>query len=76
VIDKYSDGAPYQIAEVYALRKDPNKTFEWLDKAWTARDPGIQFLLFDPLLRPYWNDPRFAMFCRKAGLPMPESSAR
>jgi TolB-like protein/Flp pilus assembly protein TadD len=72
VIDKYSDGAPYQIAEVYALRKDTNKTFEWLDKAWAARDPGIQFLLFDPLLRPYWNDPRFAMFCRKAGLPMPE----
>ena len=71
VIDKYSDGAPYQIAEVYALRKDPGKTFEWLDKAWAARDPGIQFLLFDPLLRPYWTDPRFAAFCRKAGLPAP-----
>jgi len=73
VIDKYSDGAPYQIAEVYALRKDANKTFEWLDKAWAARDPGIQFLLFDPLLRPYWTDPRFATFCRKTGLPAPQS---
>jgi TolB-like protein/Flp pilus assembly protein TadD len=71
VIDKYSDGAPYQIAEVYALRKDPDKTFEWLDKAWATRDPGIQLLLFDPLFRPYWTDPRFAAFCRKAGLPVP-----
>ncbi len=71
VIDKYADGAPYQIAEIYAVRKDANNTFAWLDKAWTARDPGIQFLLFDPLLRPYWNDPRFAAFCRKAGLPVP-----
>jgi TolB-like protein/Tfp pilus assembly protein PilF len=76
VIDKYSDGAPYQIAEVYALRKDPDKTFEWLDKAWAARDTGIQFLLFDPLLRPYWKDARFAAFCRKAGLPAVEISAR
>jgi TolB-like protein/Tfp pilus assembly protein PilF len=76
VIDKYSDGAPYQIAEIYALRKDANKTFEWLDKAWTARDPGIQFLLFDPLLRPYWKDERFAAFCRKVGLPVMEVSAK
>ncbi|HEX4079180.1 MAG TPA: hypothetical protein VHX61_09950 [Rhizomicrobium sp.] len=75
VIDKYSDGAPYQIAEIYALRRDPDKTFEWLDKAWAARDPGIQFLLFDPLLRPYWPDPRFAAFCRKTGLPAPPAPA-
>lgn len=75
VIDKYSDGAPYQIAEIYALRKDPDKTFEWLDKAWAARDSGIQFLLFDPLLRPWWPDPRFTAFCRKTGLPLPEASA-
>jgi len=76
VIDKYSDGAPYQVAEIYALRKDANKTFEWLDKAWTARDPGIQFLLFDPLLRPYWSDARFAAFCRKAGLPTIEGEGK
>jgi TolB-like protein/Tfp pilus assembly protein PilF len=76
VIDKYSDGAPYQIAEIYALRKDANKTFEWLDRAWTARDPGIQFLLFDPLLRPYWSDPRFAAFCKKAGLPVSDVEAK
>ena len=75
VIDKYSDGAPYQIAEIYALRKDPDKTFEWLDRAWAARDSGIQFLLFDPLLRPYWPDPRFTAFCRKTGLPLPGASA-
>jgi tetratricopeptide (TPR) repeat protein len=76
VIEKYSDGAPYQIAEIYALRKDANNTFLWLDKAWTARDPGIQFLLFDPLLRPYRNDVRFTAFCRKAGLPVMEGQGK
>jgi len=75
VIDKYSDGAPYQIAEVYALRKDPDKTFEWLDKAWAARDPGIQFLLYDPLFSRYRSDTRFAAFCRKVGLPAPQGPA-
>jgi TolB-like protein len=75
LIDKYADGAPYQIAEVYALRKDPDKTFEWLDKAWVARDPGIQLLLFDPLFRRYWSDPHFAAFCRKVGLPAPQIPA-
>ena len=71
VIEKYSDGAPYQIAEIYAFRKDANNTFLWLDKAWAARDPGIQFLL---LIRCCDRTRPTALrrLCRKAGLPMVE----
>lgn len=41
-----------------------------LEVARQAR-PGIGLLLFDPLLRPYQADPRFAAYCRKVGLPVP-----
>jgi hypothetical protein len=34
-------------------------------------------LLFDPFILRYKDDPRFAAFCRKVGLPVPgETSAR
>jgi serine/threonine-protein kinase len=69
VIDNYAALGPFQTAEVYALRNDADKTFEWLDRAWTARDPGIQGLLFDPLILRFRDDPRFAAYCKKVGLP-------
>jgi TolB-like protein/tetratricopeptide (TPR) repeat protein len=64
-----AEDAPYQIAEVYALRGDPDNTFKWLDRAWTTRDPGISYLLYDPFILRYHDDPRFAAFCKKVGLP-------
>jgi len=69
LIDEDATLAPYQIAEVYALRRDADKTFEWLDRTWASRDPGITSLLTDPFLLRYQDDPRFAAFCKKAGLP-------
>jgi len=69
VIEQYADLVSYQIAELYALRNDADKTFEWLDRAWSSRDPGIEYLLTDPLILRFRNDPRFAAFCKKAGLP-------
>ncbi len=68
LIDKNAEGMAYQIAQVYALRRDPDKAFEWLDRAWANRDTGIQFLLVDRFLLRYRNDPRFAAFCKKVGL--------
>jgi TolB-like protein/Tfp pilus assembly protein PilF len=69
LIDHWADQGPYQIAEVYALRRDVDKTFEWLERAWTARDPGISYLLYDPFILRYRDDPRFGAFCKKVGLP-------
>ena len=69
LIDKHAEGMAFQIAEVYALRRDPDKTFEWLDRAWTNRDSGIQFLLINRFILRYRDDPRFAAFCKKIGLP-------
>ncbi|HXW84477.1 MAG TPA: hypothetical protein VEJ86_08735, partial [Candidatus Binataceae bacterium] len=71
LIDKDSGAAPYQVADVYALRNDAKETFAWLDRAWSNRDPGIGYLLFDPFILRYKDDPRFAAFCKKVGLPTP-----
>ena len=71
LIDKNGSLAPYQIAQVYALRGDAKETFAWLDRAWSLRDSGIQYLLLDPFILRYRDDPRLAAFCRKVGLPTP-----
>ena len=62
--------AAYQIAEIYALRRDPDDMFKWLERANQNRDPGITLLLTDPPVLRYKNDPRFAAFCKKVGLPV------
>jgi TolB-like protein/Flp pilus assembly protein TadD len=71
LIGKYANDYPYEIAEVYALRNDANATFEWLDRAWSKRDASIALLLSDPVILRFKDDPRFAAFCRKVGLPVP-----
>ena len=73
MIDTDADGAGSQIAAVYALRKKPDKMFEWLDRAWSTQDPGVAVLLFDPFLRAYRDDPRFIAFAQKIGV-MPKTA--
>ena len=75
LIEKYAHLSAYQIAEVYALRKDPDAMFAWLDRAWANRDPGVGYLLIDPFVLRYRDDPRFAAYCRKVGLPVPGAAA-
>jgi hypothetical protein len=75
LIEKDANGGPFQIAEVYALRNDAKETFEWLDRAWSTRDTGIVILVYDPFILRYKDDPRFAAFCRKVGLPVPGDAA-
>jgi TolB-like protein/Tfp pilus assembly protein PilF len=75
LIDKDGGGASYQIAQVYALRNDARETFAWLDRAWSSRDAGIFYLLYDPFILRYKNDSRFAAFCKEVGLPTPAEVA-
>ena len=76
LIERREGNAAFQIAEVFALRKEPDRVFEWLERARANRDPGITVLLSDPFLRAYANDPRFAAFCAKVSLPLPEALVR
>ena len=73
MIDEDADDAGSQIAQVYALRKEPEKMFEWLEHAWTTHDAGVTEMLQDPFLLAYKDDPRFIAFAQKIGV-MPKDS--
>jgi serine/threonine-protein kinase len=63
------EGFAYQIAEVYALRGEKDKAFEWLQTAFDDRDAGMLGLLVDPLLRGLRDDARYKNLLAKVGLP-------
>jgi serine/threonine-protein kinase len=63
------DNLAYQIAEVYAVRGEKDKAFEWLQIALDNHDTGMLALLVDPLVRSLRDDPRYKNFVSKLGLP-------
>jgi hypothetical protein len=72
-IAKQGKDQPYFVADLYAVRKQPDEMFEWLQRAWSQRDPNFSgLLLTDPFVLAYQHDPRFAALCKRAGLPLPD----
>ena len=63
------DSLAYQIAQVYAVRGEKDKAFEWLQIAFDNHDGGIPSLLVDPMLRGLRDDPRYKNLLAKVGLP-------
>ena len=74
LIDEDAVSGPFQIAAVYGLRKEPDKMFEWLERAYTEHDSGLTQLLVTPFILNYRDDPRFAAFCKKLKLPVPTTA--
>ena len=60
----------YQIAEVYAYRGEPDKAFEWLDRAYEQRDAGLRSLKIDPHMTSLRRDQRYRELLKKMNLPM------
>ena len=71
LLDEDAVSGPFQIAAVYGLRKEPDKMFEWLERAYVEHDPGLTQLLLTPFILTYKDDPRFAAFCQKLKVPFP-----
>jgi TolB-like protein/Flp pilus assembly protein TadD len=69
LLAKAREGFAYQIAEVYAVRGEKDKAFEWLQIAFDDRDAGMLSLLVDPLMRSLRDDPRYKNLLAKLGLP-------
>ncbi len=65
------EGLAYQIAQVYAVRGEKDKAFEWLQIAFDNHDGGMLGLAVDPLLRGLHDDPRYKNLLAKLGLPGP-----
>ena len=70
LIAKSQADAPYQIAEVCAFRAEADRAFDWLQRAYIARDPALSEIKADPLLKSLRRDPRFAALLKKMGLPL------
>jgi len=68
LIDGFGWTAAYQVAEVHAYRGDVEKAFEWLERAFAQRDPGVMFTATDRFLRPLHTDPRWQPFLQRMGL--------
>jgi TolB-like protein/Flp pilus assembly protein TadD len=75
LIDNYANTNAYLIAGVYALHRDPDSMFAWLDRAWANREDNVVIVYYDPFVLRYKGDPRFAAFCKKIGLPTPTEVA-
>lgn len=77
LIDENANDSGSQIAQVYALRQEPDKMFEWLEHAWSTHDAGVALLLSDPFLRAYKETQRFIAFAQKIGvMPKPRSNLK
>jgi len=72
--NEYAVSGPFQIAAVYALRKEPDKMFEWLERAYIEHDPGLTQLLGTPFILNYKDDPRFAALCQKLKVQVPPAA--
>ncbi|MFO1506123.1 MAG: winged helix-turn-helix domain-containing protein [Lysobacterales bacterium] len=73
-MDSPSDDNAYGIARIHALRGDADKTFEWLDTDRKRGSHAAHYVLHDPFLLRFRDDPRLAAYCRNEGLPPPSGS--
>jgi tetratricopeptide (TPR) repeat protein len=66
-IAKYAADWAYNIAYVLAWRNEPDRAFEWLDKAVAQQDAGLSEIASNPLFANLHDDPRWLPFLRKVG---------
>lgn len=59
---------PLPAALLYAWRGEYDAAFEWLEMAYDERSPDLSFILSNPVLPRFRDDPRFPMFIEKIGL--------
>jgi TolB-like protein/cytochrome c-type biogenesis protein CcmH/NrfG len=69
LIAKYHAHNAYEIARVYAFRKQSDEAFQWLDRAYAEHDDGLIQTKVDPLLKNLHNDPRYTALLKKLNLP-------
>lgn len=64
----YVAGDAFQLAEVFAVRGEPDEAFGWLERAFEERDPGITHARVSTHLRSLYNDPRWEALTKKLGV--------
>ena len=73
LIAESADGGAVRIALVYAFRGEADQMLEWLNRAYTQREPTlVSALSVHPFFVRYHSDSRFVELCRKIGVAVPE----
>jgi len=67
-------GNESNVAEIYAVRQEPDAMFDWLERAWTGRDAGALEFRTSPFFLRYKDDPRYVAFGRKVGVIGPDET--
>ena len=57
------------LATLHGALGESNEAFVWLEKAYQERDPQLTYLKAGRRFEPLREDPRFAQFVRRVGLP-------
>jgi len=65
VVDRPLPQALAAGASVYACRKQPDRAFVWLDRAYRQRDSGLAWTKADPCFKNLAPDPRWKALLRK-----------
>jgi TolB-like protein/Tfp pilus assembly protein PilF len=68
----FAASQPYNIATLYALRRELDQAFLWLNRAYQQHDPdfiGWPPFTVDPDLKSLRGDPRYKAYLRKMNLP-------
>jgi len=68
LIDEHGMSAA-MVAGVYAWRGEKDRAFEWAERAYAQRDPGITWVKISPDFRRLRADPRYEALLRKMTLP-------
>jgi serine/threonine protein kinase/Tfp pilus assembly protein PilF len=68
LIEKHATSSAYQIAAACAVRGESDAAFEWLERAWGQRDPGLSESKASPRFRSLYGDPRWSAFLKKMRL--------
>ncbi len=68
LIETAADSMGYQIADVYAWRRENDKAFEWLERSYQRHDGGLGYVTYDRYLANLRTDPRYMALLRKLKL--------
>src|SRR5437870_3045604 len=61
--------SPYEVATMYALMEDRDRTFEWLEKAYAEHSGRMEYVKAEDFFQPFHSDPRYLDLLRRMAMP-------
>ena len=68
-IRDYAGSQAFWIASVFADRHQDTRAFEWLDRAYRQKEPGVEYIKVTPDFNRLKGDPRYKALLAKMNMP-------